>query len=144
MRRKIIKSLLAMALTVICMMTCSGCYMFIYALGIGAAIADDKINDANKAFTVVQEPIVTCVYNEETQMYDVAIDGVAQNTSEEMWALNYMELILYDEDNNVVDDVYRYYGIYVPASQTWRFWASATTAHPVAYATVSDFGGRID
>lgn len=143
MRVKILRSLALTVLTVICTTACSGCYFFGTALGIGAIVLDEEINDANKAFELVGEPTVSCVYNEETQTYSVVIDGVVKNISDKKWALTSMELVLYDEDSNVVGTTFDYCGVDVLSLETYRFYASAETPQEVTSVKLYEFMGRI-
>lgn len=143
MRVKILRSLALTVLTVICTTACSGCYFFGMAFGIGAALLDEEINDANKAFELVGEPTVSCVYNEETQTYSVVIDGVVKNTSEDEWSLTSMEFVLYDEDSNVVGTTFDYCGVDVLSLETYRFYVSAETPQEVTSVKLYDLMGRI-
>lgn len=143
MRVKILRSLALTVLTVICTTACSGCYFFGAALGIGAIVLDEEINDANKAFELVGEPTISCVYNEETQTYSVVIDGVVKNISEDTWDLTLIDFVLYDEDNNVVGTTVAYCGVDVLSLETYRFYASAETPQEVTSVKLYDLMGRI-
>ena len=110
-------------------------------LGVGAALLDEKINDANKAFALVGEPTITCTYNKETQKYDVVIDGVVKNNSDKCWQISYVDLMLYDADNTVLGESFAYAGYDIEPSGTWRFYATAQTNYEAVSVKVYDFSG---
>ena len=138
MGKKTIKSLMLTILAALCTVMCSGCIL----LSVGAILVDEQINDANKAFELVGQPTISCVYNEETQTYSVVIDGVVKNTSDKKWALTLMELVLYDEDGNVVGTTFDYCGVDVLSLETYRFYASAETPQEVTSVKLYDLVGR--
>lgn len=143
MRRKFFKSFALTLLTLICTMACSGCYFAGMVLGVGAALLDEKINDANKAFALVGEPTITCTYNKETQKYDVVIDGVVKNNSDKRWQICYVDLLLYDTDNTLLGESFVYAGYDIEPSGTWRFYATAQTNYEAVSVKVYDFTGRL-
>ena len=143
MRTKFFKSFALTLLTLICTMACSGCYFAGMVLGVGAALLDEKINDANKAFALVGEPTITCTYNKETQKYDVVVDGVAKNNSDKTWCISWIDLLLYDADNTVLGEATGYAGFDIDPSGTWRFYATAQTSDEVVSVKVCDFSGRL-
>ena len=142
MRRKFFKSFALTLLTLICTMVCSGCNLVGVLLSVGIVLVDEQMNDANKAFVVVGEPVVTCTYNEEMQKYDVVIDGVVKNNSDKCWQISYVDLMLYDADNTVLGESFVYAGYDIEPSGTWRFYATAQTNYEAVSVKVCNFTGR--
>ena len=141
MRGKFLKSFLLTILTVICTAVCSGCQLFGLTIAVGAILIDDAINDPNKAFELVGDPTISCLFDEETQTYSVVIDGVIKNTSEDEWSLTLIDFVLYDEDNNVVGTAYCYCGVEVLPLETYRFYVSEETTQEVTSVKLYEVSG---
>ena len=122
MRRKLVKSFVAFLLTMICMVFCFGCA------------------DANKAFVVEGEPTVTCVYNEETKVYDVTVDGIAKNQGNKEWSSVSITYALYDENGYIVG-VATAFVTYVGAQGSWRFNATGQADYPTVSVELVEFDG---
>ena len=110
MKTKMKRVFAALLLTVACMLTCFGC------------------TPANKAFKIVGEPTFSYVYDEEYQQYDVIIEGVAKNNSDDKMEWISLTFVIYDEGGNTIgvaeDDV-----TYVAPQGTWRFCARGSSKY---------------
>lgn len=119
---KVRKSFALLILSIVCTLFCFGCA------------------DANEAFEVVGEPTFTCVYNEETQKYDVTVMGLAKNNGDSVWETLYVSFALYDAEGYMVgtatDSV-----SYVDAQGSWRFSATGTANYPTASVKFVEFEG---
>ena len=151
MRRKFFKSFALSLVTLICTVMCSGClpvdwmlfFWMDFFVEVGETILeetiDEKSKDANKNFVVVDEPVISCTLNNETQLYDVSIDGVVKNDSIFTCKMSFMELRLYDADGNVLKEIIVYGGHSLSPSSTWSFNATAQTNQSVASVEVYNF-----
>ena len=133
MKKKLFKSFALAVLSVICTMMFSGCFLTMF-------IIDEVVNDTSKALTVDGGMTVSCVYNEEYQMYDVAVDGVVKNISEDDWTWVHVTLVLYDADNNVVGSANTYTEL-ILTNGSWRFCAKGTTMYEVTSAQLHEITG---
>ena len=122
MRGKIVKSFALFLLTIMCTVFCFACA------------------DASEAFVVEGEPTFTCVYNEETNVYDVAIDGLAKNQGKKEWSSVCLTYALYDENGYMVG-IAQAYITYVGAQGTWRFSATGTADYPTISVELIEIGG---
>ena len=119
---KVRKSFALLILSIICALFCFGCA------------------DANEAFEVVGESTFTCVYNEETQKYDVTVMGLAKNNGDSAWETLSVTFALYDEDGYRIGTATDFVS-YVEAQGSWRFSATGTANYPTASVKVVEFDG---
>ena len=119
---KVRKSFALLILSIICALFCFGCA------------------DANEAFEVVGESTFTCVYNEETQKYDVTVMGLAKNNGDSAWETLSVTFALYDEDGYMIGTATDFVS-YVEAQGSWRFSATGTANYPTASVKVVEFDG---
>lgn len=74
--------------------------------------------------TLVGEPSMTFVYDEEYREYDVYIEGFAKNASEQE-ANGSVSFILYDADGNTLGTAYDHVSA-IEAGKTWHFRATSS------------------
>ena len=120
MRKKIVKSFAFVILTILCTMLCFAC------------------TDKEESFELVGEPIFICVYNEETKQYDVAVEGLAKNNSDEKFTYVYVTIKLYDENHHLVGQARDSIDL-VLAQETWHFCTTTTTHYEVASVELYKF-----
>ena len=120
MRKKIVKSFAFVILTILCTMLCFAC------------------TDKEESFELVGEPIFICVYNEETKQYDVAVEGLAKNNSDEKFTYVYVTIKLYDENHHLVGQARESIDL-VLAQETWHFCTTTTTHYEVASVELYKF-----
>ena len=120
MRKKIVKSFAFVILTMLCALFCFSC-----------TLPEGKLQ-------LLEEPTCTCVYNEETKQYDVAVEGLAKNNSDEKFTYVYVTIKLYDENHHLVGQVRESIDL-VLAQETWHFCATTTTHYEVASVELYKF-----
>ena len=119
---KVRKSLALLILSILCTLFCFGCA------------------DVNEDFEVVGEPTFSCVYNEETQKYDVVVTGLAQNNGNTAWETLSVTFALYDEDGYMIGTAIDTVS-YVEAQGSWRFTATGTASYPTVSVKLVEFAG---
>ena len=132
MKRKL--KLLVLLLTVVLSIGMfSGCFFV-------ASLIEEAVNNPEEALEIVGEPTITCVYNEEYKQYDVTVDGIVKNNSEDKWEWVNITVMLYDAEDNALGSAYGYID-YIEANGTWRFRATAMTSYEATSAKAYDFSG---
>ena len=121
MRKKIVKSFAFVILTMLCALFCFSC-----------TLPEGKLQ-------LLEEPTFTCVYNEETKQYDVAVEGLAKNISDEYdTSYAYVTIRLYDENHHLIGQAADTID-WVSAQETWHFRATTTTHYEVASVELYKF-----
>ena len=121
MRKKIVKSFAFVILTMLCTILCFSC----------------TLREGN--LELVGEPTFTCVYNEEAKVYDVAVEGLAKNISDEYdTSYVYVLIKLYDENHHLIGQAADSIEL-VLAQETWHFLATTTTYYEVASVELYKF-----
>ena len=114
MRKKIVKSFAFVILMMLCALFCFSC----------------TLPEGN--LQLLEELTFTCVYNEETKQYDVAVEGFAKNESAEYdTSYAYVTIKLYDENHHLVGQARDSINLVLP-QETWHFCATTTTHYEVA------------
>ena len=121
MRKKIVKSFAFVILTMLCALFCFSC----------------TLPEGN--LQLLEELTFTCVYNEETKQYDVAVEGLAKNISDEYdTSYAYVTIRLYDENHHLIGQAADTID-WVSAQETWHFRATTTTHCEVASVELYKF-----
>ena len=87
----------------------------------------------------VQAPQLYTVYNEELQWYDVYVEGIVENISDDTLSVN-LTVVLYDADGNVLEVAYAYMGE-VGAGERWRYCATASSVIEPTSCRISEMYG---
>ena len=96
-----------------------------------AALIDEATDKGDEAFELVGEPTISWVFDEEYGTYEVSVDGVAKNVTDEDWDGVDVMFLLYDAEGNGLGSASDYID-FVSANGTWRFCAKASTKYEPA------------
>ena len=120
MRKKFLKAFTLLLVTMLCALYCFACTL------------------PEARMELVGEPTFTCVYNEETKVYDIVVEGVAKNSSDVDGSYVAVRFWLYDENQHLIEDA----GASIdrlPAEKYWHFSAKTTTHYEVASIQFHEF-----
>jgi hypothetical protein len=92
--------------------------------------------------TVVEDPKLTAIYNEEEKCYDVEIEGLLQN-EEDFAAFANITIVIYDADGNSIASVYDSMD-QIQAGSRWHYCIRTTTIiQPYSCSLVELYGSEI-
>lgn len=86
------------------------------------------------------EPKMTWSYDEEYRIYEVTIDGVAENTLGKDISNCFVMFTLYDVDGNVLDTAEAYLSL-LKAGEKWRFCAYGSVGYEPASFELTELYG---
>lgn len=126
-RTKLLALALAGALSLSAFSGC--CYLFD-----GLFYEDSKVE-----IELTQEAKLSSAYDEENGHYDVYVEGLLKNPSEEEVSMS-IGVTLYDTEGNVIGTAYDYISN-VQSGETWRFCAVAETLFEPASFRITEMEG---
>ena len=107
--------LLFFTLLTLSLSSLTGCYYLFWGLH-----PEDEYEQIE--LTLISEPEMSYIYNEETEAYDIRIEGVCENSSDKDLDGGYVAVTVYDADGNIIATSEEYVS-YVKAGERWRFCA---------------------
>ena len=128
----ILNALLALILFTLSLSSLTGCYPLFWWN------YDDEYSEVE--LSVISEPQMSYSYNEEAGVYDIRIEGICENPSDQDLSGAYIAVSVYDADGNIITTSEEYVS-YVKAGERWRFCAVGSSRYLPDHFNITELYG---
>ncbi len=125
MKTKLAKTLVSVLMVILSVFSFTGCWWF--------------FENQSVDLTLVQEPVISSMYDEEYKYYDVYVEGIVENTADKDVSGS-ISILIYDADGNVIGSGYDSVEL-IEVGGKWRFCARTTTNYEPVSCRVHELVG---